>query len=210
MTTDWRILLLSALVVIFTIVLIESLQRLRRRSLLLSRTVTPETAAKHARSKTPINRKDVEWHMPNALDLMRVCIDAGLGLNAAMGRVGAEFRGTCPSLASLFTNVQLQLAAGASRDQAFEAFATLMGSTEVRNLMLSLAEAERLGSSMSVILKTYSAELRVRRQLRAEEYGAKLPTKLLFPMLLCLFPAMLVVLAGPSIISGLELVKMLR
>jgi tight adherence protein C len=106
--------------------------------------------------------------------------------------------------------VQLQLSAGATRDRAFETFVTEIGSAEVRNLMMSLAEAERLGSSMSAILKTYSAELRMRRQLRAEEYGAKLPTKLLFPMLLCLFPAMLVVLAGPSIISALELVKMLR
>jgi tight adherence protein C len=210
MGADRQVWLLSVLVVVFTLILVEALRQLRQRSLLRARILTADAASGRMHAKVPIDRKQVEWHMPNALDLMRVCIDAGLGLNASMGRVGAEFRSTCPSLATLFSNVQLQLSAGATRDRAFETFVTEIGSAEVRNLMMSLAEAERLGSSMSAILKTYSAELRMRRQLRAEEYGAKLPTKLLFPMLLCLFPAMLVVLAGPSIISALELVKMLR
>lgn len=210
MSVELQIPLLSGLVVLFSIALAHGLLQWRRRAMLLSRAAVSSGESERIHSKTRIDRTEVEWHMPNALDLMRVCIDAGLDLKASMGRVGAEFQETCPSLATLFSNVQLQLSAGATRDQAFESFAAELDSLEMRNLMMSLAEAERLGSSMSAILKTYAAELRIRRQLRAEEYGAKLPTKLLFPMLLCLFPAMLVVLAGPSIISGLELVKMLR
>jgi tight adherence protein C len=107
----------------------------------------------------------------------------------------------------LFRNVQLQLKAGASREQAFEGFAEASGSPEVRNLMVSLAEAEQFGAGVATILKTYSSELRTRRRLKAEELGAKLSTKLLFPLLLCLFPAMMVVLAGPSILAAIEIVR---
>jgi tight adherence protein C len=73
--------------------------------------------------------------------------------------------------------------------------------------MVSLAEAEQFGAGVATILKTYSSELRTRRRLKAEELGAKLSTKLLFPLLLCLFPAMMVVLAGPSILAAIEIVR---
>lgn len=207
---SWQPIVLSALVVVFTVMLVLAVLQTRQRSRLLARSVLLDATAARPDKPRKIDRDEVMRHLPNALDLLRVCIDAGLDLNASMGRVGTELRESCPSLSLLFSDVQLQLSAGATREQAFDSFAAELRSIELRNLMMSLAEAERLGSSISAILKTYSAELRLQRQLRAEEYGAKLPTKLLFPMLVCLFPAMLVVLAGPSIIAGLELVKMLR
>ena len=151
--------------------------------------------------------REVELNLANVLDLMRVCIDAGLDLYSTMARVSQEFEETSPKLARLFRNVQLQLKAGASREQAFEGFAEASGSPEVRNLMVSLAEAEQFGAGVATILKTYSSELRTRRRLKAEELGAKLSTKLLFPLLLCLFPAMMVVLAGPSILAAIEIVR---
>jgi Flp pilus assembly protein TadB len=151
--------------------------------------------------------REIELNLANVLDLMRVCIDAGLDLYSTMARVSQEFETTSPKLARLFRNVQLQLKAGASREQAFEGFAEASGSPEVRNLMVSLAEAEQFGAGVATILKTYSSELRTRRRLKAEELGAKLSTKLLFPLLLCLFPAMMVVLAGPSILAAIEIVR---
>ena len=155
-------------------------------------------------------RREIDRHLANILDLMRVCIDAGLDLYSTMERVSEEFAANSPELSRLFHVVQLQLKAGASREQAFDAFAEASGSPEVRNLMVSLAEAERFGAGVSTILRTYAAELRTRKRLQAEELGAKLPTKLLFPLLLCLFPAMLVVLAGPSILAAVEIARGMR
>lgn len=155
-------------------------------------------------------RREIELNLANVLDLMRVCIDAGLDLYSTMARVSQEFETESPKLSRLFRNVQLQLKAGASREQAFEAFAEASGSPEVRNLMVSLAEAEQFGSGVAKILRTYANELRTRRRLKAEELGAKLSTKLLFPLLICLFPAMMVVLAGPSILAAVDLVRGLR
>jgi pilus assembly protein TadC len=162
------------------------------------------------RLRTGRVRHEIDRNLANILDLMRVCIDAGLDLHSTMARISEEFSGTSPELSRLFHIVQLQLKAGASREQAFDAFAEASGSPEVRNLMVSLAEAERFGAGVSTILRTYSTELRTRKRLHAEELGAKLPTKLLFPLLLCLFPAMLVVLAGPSILSALEIARGMR
>jgi tight adherence protein C len=155
-------------------------------------------------------QRSIERDLPNALDLLRVCIDAGLDLSAAMLRVSNELSDSAPELAKLFSDAQLQINAGASRSAAYEAFAAAAGSREIRNLMMSLAQAEELGSSLSLVLRTYATELRSKRRLRAEDLGAKLSTKLIFPLLLCLFPAMLIVLAGPSLLSAMELVRLLR
>lgn len=162
------------------------------------------------RLRTRRVRREIDRNFANILDLMRVCIDAGLDLHSTMARVNEEFATSSPELSRLFHIVQLQLQAGASREQAFDAFAEASGSPEARNLMVSLAEAERFGAGVSTILRTYSTELRTRKRLRAEELGAKLPTKLLFPLLLCLFPAMLVVLAGPSILAAVEIARGMR
>jgi tight adherence protein C len=155
-------------------------------------------------------QRSIERDLPNALDLLRVCIDAGLDLSAAMLRVSNELSDSAPELAKLFADAQLQINAGASRSAAYEAFAAAAGSREIHNLMMSLGQAEELGSSLSLVLRTYASELRSKRRLRAEDLGAKLSTKLIFPLLLCLFPAMLIVLAGPSLLSAIELVRLLR
>lgn len=187
-----------------------SLLRLRQRRLIQLMIGADTSLRKPNTGRGKVSRLETEEHLPNALDLMQVCVEAGLDLNNAMKKVSLEFHDTAPALSQLFLEVQLQINAGASREQAFEIFATELGSTEVRNLMVSLAEAERFGSSVALVLRTYSTELRTRRRLKAEELGAKLPTKLLFPLLLCLFPAMLVVLAGPSILAAMDLLTNLK
>lgn len=155
-------------------------------------------------------RRSIERDLPNALDLLRVCIDAGLDLSGAMLRVSRELSRSAPELSQLLAEVQLRINAGASRQAAYEAFALKSGNREIHNLMMSLMQAEELGSSLSLVLRTYATELRTKRRLRAEDLGAKLSTKLIFPLLICLFPAMLIVLAGPSLLSAMELVRLLK
>ncbi len=155
-------------------------------------------------------RRSIERDLPNALDLLRVCIDAGLDLSAAMLRVSNELIESAPRLARALAEVQLQVNAGASREVAYEMFAAKTGSREVHNLMMSLMQAEEVGSSLSLVLRTYATELRSKRRMKAEDLGAKLSTKLIFPLLICLFPAMLIVLAGPSLLSAVELIRLLK
>lgn len=155
-------------------------------------------------------RRSIERDLPNALDLLRVCIDAGLDLSAAMLRVSNELAVSAPKIAQALEEVQLQINAGATREAAYATFAAKTGSREVHNLMMSLMQAEALGSSLSLVLRTYATELRSKRRLKAEDLGAKLSTKLIFPLLICLFPAMLIVLAGPSLLSAVELIRLLK
>lgn len=210
MNQSLLISLLTFASVLCAMFLTYSLLRLRQRRLIQLMIGADTSLRKPNTGRGKVSRLETEEHLPNALDLMQVCVEAGLDLNNAMKKVSLEFHDTAPALSQLFLEVQLQINAGASREQAFEIFATELGSTEVRNLMVSLAEAERFGSSVALVLRTYSTELRTRRRLKAEELGAKLPTKLLFPLLLCLFPAMLVVLAGPSILAAMDLLTNLK
>lgn len=155
-------------------------------------------------------QRSIERDLPNALDLLRVCIDAGLDLSAAMLRVSNELAVSAPKIAQALEEVQLQINAGATREAAYATFAAKTGSREVHNLMRSLMQAKALGSSLSLVLRTYATELRSKRRLKAEDLGAKLSTKLIFPLLICLFPAMLIVLAGPSLLSAVELIRLLK
>lgn len=226
MRDHWQLeILLSGLVVLFSTlliyVLINQRQREMRRSVALKmisgEVEKPEAplVLQQVGHDLPLRdffhkrklQQEIDLYLPNALDLMRVCVDAGLDLNGSMARVAHELAGSSPTLARMFRDLQLQLKAGASAEQAFRVLVEETGSFEIRNLMTSLAEAEQLGSSVSLILRTYATELRNRHRIAAEEKGAKLPTKLLFPLLVCLFPAMMIVLVGPSILGALELLK---
>lgn len=194
----------------------HTLQKSAKRWLVASKTdhqvVKPSTTtlASWLEHRSDAAQRAIERDLPNALDLLRVCIDAGLDLSAAMFRVSHELAESAPKLSKLLAEVQLRVNAGASRSAAYEAFAEEVGSREISNLMMSLAQAEQVGSSLSLVLRTYATELRSKRRLRAEELGAKLSTKLIFPLLICLFPAMLIVLAGPSLLSAVELIRLLR
>lgn len=155
-------------------------------------------------------KRRIEHDLPNVLDLLRICIDAGLDLRQAMRRVADEARDTSPVLSTLLHETELQINAGAPRSVAYDAMVAATGSRHVKNLMNSLVQAEQLGSSLSQVLRTYATELRTLRRYKAEELGAKLSTKLIFPLILCLFPAMLIVLAGPSLLAAVSLIKLIR
>lgn len=145
-------------------------------------------------------RQDMLNGLPDALDLMLVCVEAGLGLDAAFQRVGQELAQARPALARQLAAVTLELRAGRSREEALRRMGERSGVPELRSFVMLLAQSERLGTSISQTLRTYAAEMRERRRLRAEEKAHRLPVLLSLPLVACLLPAMLGVLMLPAAI----------
>jgi tight adherence protein C len=138
--------------------------------------------------------------LPDALDLMTVCVEAGLGLDAAMMRVTEELGLQSRALRDEFELVLLELRAGASRDKALRSLALRTGVEDIDTLAAMLIQADRFGTSIGGSLRVYTDNLRTKRRLRAEEKAAKVALKLLFPLMFCIFPTLFVVLLGPAII----------
>jgi tight adherence protein C len=138
---------------------------------------------------------------PDALDLMMVCVEAGLALDAALDRVGREIRLKSTVLADELHLVSLEMRAGSSRERALRNLALRTGVAEVSSLVALLVQSDRFGTSVANSLRVHSEGLRTKRRLRAEEAAAKIPVKMLFPLILCIFPALMLVLMGPSFIS---------
>lgn len=138
---------------------------------------------------------------PDAMDLLRVCVQAGLGLDAAIERVGREMRLASPILSEEWRLTGLELRAGASRAQALRHMAERVGLPEIDAMVTMLIQADRFGTRMADALQVHADALRSQRRLRAEEAAAKLPVKLLIPLVFCIFPALLTVMLGPVGIS---------
>lgn len=138
---------------------------------------------------------------PDALDLLRVCVQAGLGLDAAMERVGREIRHARPELSEEFALTGMALRAGSSRAEALRHLSVRMGLKDIDALVSMLIQADRFGTSVSESLQVHSDALRTQRRLRAEEAAAKLPVKLLIPLIFCVFPSLLTVLLGPVVVT---------
>ena len=139
--------------------------------------------------------------VPDALDLMRLCVQAGLGLDAAIERVGREMRLSYPQLSDEFALTGLELRAGSSRAEALRHLSQRMGLPDIEGLVSMLIQADRFGTSIAESLEVHSDALRTKRRLIAEETAAKLPIKLLIPLIFCVFPALMTVLLGPVVIS---------
>jgi tight adherence protein C len=138
---------------------------------------------------------------PDALDLMTVCVEAGLGTEAALVRVARDLELASPALAQELQLVNLELRAGATRDRALRALAARTGVEEVEGFVTMVLQAERFGTALSQSLRVHAQALRTARRQRAEEAAAKIALKLLFPLIFCIFPALLVVLLGPAMIQ---------
>lgn len=138
---------------------------------------------------------------PDALDLLRVCVQAGLGLDAAIERVGREIRQARPELSDEFALTGMALRAGSSRAQALRQLSVRIGLKDIDALVSMLIQADRFGTSVSESLQVHSDALRTQRRLRAEEAAAKLPVKLLIPLIFCVFPSLLTVLLGPVMVT---------
>lgn len=148
-----------------------------------------------------VRQRDIFESFPDALDLMTVCVEAGLGTEAAMMRVAEDLQLKCPALAEEMRIVNLELRAGADRERALRNLATRTGVEEVDGFVTMISQAERFGTSIASSLRVHSEMLRTRRRQRAEEAAAKIALKLLFPLIFCIFPSLMVVLMGPAMIQ---------
>lgn len=146
-------------------------------------------------------RTAIRHGLPDAIDLLIVCIESGSGLDQAISRVGDELVLAHPALADEFTRITAESRAGTPRLEAFRRSAERTGLDEMRSLVTLLTQADRFGTSVGQALRTHAEAARVRRRQEAEERAAKLAVKLLFPLVFCLFPAFYLVVLGPSILQ---------
>jgi tight adherence protein C len=146
-------------------------------------------------------RRAAARRFADMLDLLVVCLEAGLGTDAAIARVAADMTLSAPVLAAELQQVARELRAGASREDALRAMAQRTGLAELQTLASVLVQAERFGTGIAASLRVHAADLRVRQRQAAEEKAARLALKLLFPLIFCIFPALLLVLLGPALIQ---------
>jgi tight adherence protein C len=138
---------------------------------------------------------------PDALDLMVVCVEAGIGLDAAINRVGEEMKLSNKVLSDEFKLLSLELRAGKQRRDALKNLATRTGLEDVSSLVTLLIQTDRFGTSVAQALRVHSDSMRTRRYQRAEELATKLPVKLVFPLIIFIFPSIFVTVMGPAIIQ---------
>lgn len=137
---------------------------------------------------------------PDALDLLVVCVEAGLGLKAAIARVADELVSSHPDLAAEFELLNAELRAGVETSEALGNLASRNGLDDIRGFAALLSQSMRFGTSIGETLRVYSNEFREKRMQKAEEAAAKLSIKMLFPMVVCIFPSFFVVAIGPAIL----------
>ena len=137
---------------------------------------------------------------PNALDLIVVCIESGLGLGPAIQRVGQELRLAHPELSEEFQLLAVELRTGSTRQQALRNLANRTGLEDVKSMVGMLIQTDRFGTSVGEAMRVHSDFMRKTRQFRAEELAAKLPVKMIFPLIFFIFPSFFVVIMGPAVI----------
>jgi tight adherence protein C len=139
--------------------------------------------------------------LPDALDLMTICVEAGLGLDAAMNRAASEIGMRSEALSDELNLLALELRMGVRREQALHNLALRTGVTDMASFVAMLVQADRFGTNVAEALRVQANTMRTLRRLRAEERAAKIPLKLLFPLIFFIFPSLMVVLMGPAMLS---------
>lgn len=150
---------------------------------------------------TESRQRELFEAFPDALDLMIVCVESGVSLDAAIARTASEINLRSPKLAEELTLVGLELRLGATRERALRNLATRTGLDEISSFVAMMLQADRFGTSIGDSMRVHADSLRVRRRQRAEEQAAKIPLKMLFPLIFCIFPSLLLVLMGPALIQ---------
>ena len=153
------------------------------------------------RSRIARRQKQMQRALPDALDLLVVCVEAGLGLNQAMVRVADEIVRVSPVLSEQVGLVNLEIRAGTPRDEAFRNLGNRTGVQDIKSLMAMLIQTDRFGTSIAQALRTHADTMRTKRRQRAEEAAAKTTIKLVFPLVLFIFPALFVIILGPALIQ---------
>jgi len=146
-------------------------------------------------------KREIFESLPDALDLLTVCVEAGLSLERAFVKVAGEIHIKSVILAQELQIVLMEMRAGFSKEKALRNFALRSGVDDVDTLVAMLIQSERFGTSVGDSLRVYSENLRNKRRVLAEECAAKIGLKLLFPLIFCIFPTLLMVLMGPAVIQ---------
>ena len=146
-------------------------------------------------------REKLRLSLPDALDLMVVCMEAGLGLDQAIANVSRELHITHKEISEELSLVTLEMRAGKRRGEALKNLADRSGEPELRKLVATMIQADRFGTSLAESLRTHSDFMRVKRRQDAEERAAKVGVKLVFPIFFFILPSMLVVAAGPGLLQ---------
>lgn len=154
----------------------------------------------YVRAKADRRREAIINGFPDCLDLLLICVESGLGLEAAMDRVGREMAVSHPLVAELLSITTLQLRAGASREEAFRRMADASAVDEIRSFSTLIIQSDKLGTSIATTLRVYAAEMRERRQMRAEEKAHRLPVLISIPLVACMLPTMIGTLMLPAVI----------
>jgi tight adherence protein C len=157
----------------------------------------PDTIASHLRQR---RIKRLRNGFPDALDLLVVCVESGLGLTPAIERVARELEISHFDLAQELSLVNAEIRAGVERAVALRNLAARSGVPDINGLVGLLVQTIRFGTSVADALRVYSEEFRDKRMQKAEEQAAKIGTKMIFPMVICFFPSFFIVAVGPAVI----------
>jgi tight adherence protein C len=149
-------------------------------------------------AKADRRREAITNGFPDCLDLMLVCVEAGLGLESAIDRVGREMVNSHPLVSALLSSATLQLRAGARREDALRKMGESSGVDEVRSFATLLIQSDKMGTSIGDTLRVYADEMREKRRLRAEEKAHRLPVLISIPLVVCMLPTMIGVLMLPG------------
>ncbi len=146
----------------------------------------------------------VRWGLADALDLMVISIEAGLGLNAAMVKVSSELKEVHPDISEEFELANLEIRVGRDRDEALRNLAERTGVDDLRSLVAMLIQTDRFGTSIAKAIRSFSDSLRTKRRQRAEQAAQKAAVKLLFPLACFLFPTLFIAILGPAILQLMD------
>jgi tight adherence protein C len=146
-------------------------------------------------------QKEMQKALPDALDMLVVSVEAGLGLNQALVRVSEEIYRISPVLSEQLALVNLEIRAGTSREESLRNLADRTGLQDISSLVGMLIQTDRFGTSVAQALRVHAETMRTKRRQRAEEAAAKTTIKMIFPLVFCIFPALFVVILGPALIE---------
>jgi tight adherence protein C len=155
----------------------------------------------YVRRRLKARQKEVQLALADMLDMLVVCVEAGLGLNQALVRVADEIEHVSTVMSEQLAMVNLEMRAGTPREEALKNLAERTGLADIKSLVSMMIQTDRFGTSVADALRVHSETMRTKRRQRAEEAAAKTTIKLVFPLVLFVFPAMFVVVIGPSALA---------
>jgi tight adherence protein C len=156
------------------------------------------------RKATTNRQRQLRWGLADALDLMVISVEAGLGLNAAMMKVSSELKDAHPDIALEFELANLEIRVGRERDEALRNLAERTGVDDLRSLVAMLIQTDKFGTSIARALRVFSDSLRTKRRQRAEQEAQKAAVKLLLPLALFLFPTLFIAILGPAALNLID------